>query len=102
MRTVRFPHGVDDSFRGLLFVLQPYYVKSTHSLLMTSSASRSQAANMDDVLAKVCVSLISLRISWVQTCNVVTCLGSRLGSEFDPKISDSEATGTCSKLPKGG
>ncbi|KAG9315421.1 hypothetical protein JVU11DRAFT_4574 [Chiua virens] len=32
---------------------QPYYVKSTHSLLMTSSASRSQASNVDDVLAKL-------------------------------------------------
>lgn len=33
--------------------LQSYYVKSTHTLLMTSSASRSQACNVDDVLAKV-------------------------------------------------
>ncbi|KAF8557565.1 hypothetical protein OG21DRAFT_277925 [Imleria badia] len=31
----------------------PYYVKSTHSLLMTSSTSRSQAANVDDVLVKL-------------------------------------------------
>ncbi|KAN0087894.1 hypothetical protein V8E55_006515 [Tylopilus felleus] len=31
----------------------PYYVKSTHTLLMTSSTSRSQAANVDDVLAKL-------------------------------------------------
>ncbi|KAI9566863.1 hypothetical protein HD554DRAFT_1070876 [Boletus coccyginus] len=30
-----------------------YYVKSTHSILMTSSTSRSQAANVDDVLAKL-------------------------------------------------
>ena len=40
-----------------LTFLQPYYVKSTHSLLMTSSTSRSQAANVDDVLSKACVSL---------------------------------------------
>ncbi|KIJ14434.1 hypothetical protein PAXINDRAFT_135038 [Paxillus involutus ATCC 200175] len=31
----------------------PYYVKSSHSLLMTSSASRSQASNVDDVLSKL-------------------------------------------------
>jgi len=31
----------------------PYYAKSTHSLLMTSSTSRSQASNIDDVLAKL-------------------------------------------------
>ncbi|KAF9223325.1 hypothetical protein BS17DRAFT_781696 [Gyrodon lividus] len=31
----------------------PYYVKSSHTLLMTSSASRSQASNVDDALSKL-------------------------------------------------
>ncbi|KAF9238541.1 hypothetical protein BU15DRAFT_47558 [Melanogaster broomeanus] len=31
----------------------PYYTKSSHSLLMTSSTSRSQASNVDDVLSKL-------------------------------------------------
>ncbi|KAL4062885.1 hypothetical protein V8B97DRAFT_1947919 [Scleroderma yunnanense] len=31
----------------------PYYVKSSDSLLMTSSSSRSQALNVDDTLAKL-------------------------------------------------
>ncbi|KAG6379295.1 hypothetical protein JVT61DRAFT_11750 [Boletus reticuloceps] len=35
------------------FIFQPFYVKSTRSLLMTSSTSRSQAANLDDVLVKL-------------------------------------------------
>lgn len=57
MRSVRFLHyiAIPNLFDDLFFVSQPYYVKSTHSLLMTSSASRSQAANVDDVLSKVCI-----------------------------------------------
>lgn len=50
MRTVRCADALllaNDPF------FQPHYAKSTHSLLMTSSASRSQALNVDDVLAKV-------------------------------------------------
>ncbi|KAF8133278.1 hypothetical protein EV363DRAFT_1162291 [Boletus edulis] len=39
--------------RSVRFLHCPFYVKSTHSLLMTSSTSRSQAANVDDVLAKL-------------------------------------------------
>ncbi|KAH7884785.1 RF-1 domain-containing protein [Phlebopus sp. FC_14] len=31
----------------------PFYVKSSHSLLITSSASRSQALNVDDALSKL-------------------------------------------------
>lgn len=34
-------------------VRTPYYVKTSHSLLVSSSASRSQARNIDDSLAKM-------------------------------------------------
>lgn len=34
-------------------VKTPYYVKTTHSLLVSSSASRSQARNIDDSLSKM-------------------------------------------------
>ena len=40
------------------FFFQPYYVRSTQSF--SSSASRSQAANVDDVRAKVCATLGSI------------------------------------------
>lgn len=42
------PSWVRESLRR-----SPYYVKSSNSLLVTSSASRSQALNIDDTLSKL-------------------------------------------------
>lgn len=38
-----------------LTFLQPHYVASTHSILLTSTVHRSQVQNIDECLQKVCL-----------------------------------------------
>jgi peptidyl-tRNA hydrolase ICT1 len=55
MRTVSRSAGhaiVKNQTKAVPF--KPYYVKTSHSLLVSSSSTRSQAQNIDDSLSKVC------------------------------------------------